>query len=138
MRRVWAWALIAGIMLLIAATLLRTQTPSDARFGAVLLIGPIPIVLGSSQEIAFASVLMALFVMIASVMLFWPNNRGDSHSPPEGSRERSEIDLEGGGVVMIGPIPVVFGSSPKIAAVMMIMAAAIMILWLVAVPGRAG
>ncbi|MHC1688930.1 MAG: DUF131 domain-containing protein [Methanothrix sp.] len=40
--------------------------------------------------------------------------------------------IKGGGVIMIGPIPIVFGSDPKTTLAMMIMALAMMVFWLLA------
>lgn len=56
--------------------------------------------------------------------------------------EKSDVtektSVKGGAVVMIGPIPIVMGSDPRIALVMMIIALTIMILWALAVKGSYG
>ena len=41
-------------------------------------------------------------------------------------------DVEGGGVIMIGPIPIVFGTSRGAATLAMILAVILMGMWLVA------
>jgi len=41
-------------------------------------------------------------------------------------------DVEGGGVIMIGPIPIVFGTSKGAATFAMVLAVILMILWLAA------
>ena len=43
---------------------------------------------------------------------------------------RSGARAEGGAVVVVGPVPIVFGSSPRIAVVLMAMALAIMAMYL--------
>ena len=57
------------------------------------------------------------------------------------SKDGSEMNLgndgltakiKGGGVIMIGPIPIAFGSDPKTALAVMIMALAMMVFWLLA------
>ena len=42
-----------------------------------------------------------------------------------------ETDVEGGGVIMIGPIPIVFGTSRGAATIAMILAVVLMALWLI-------
>lgn len=51
----------------------------------------------------------------------------------ENDEKREKTCVKGGAVVMIGPIPIVIGSDPKIALFMMIIALTIMILWALAV-----
>ncbi len=43
-----------------------------------------------------------------------------------------EGDVEGGGVIMIGPIPIVFGTSRGAAGMAMILAILLMGLWIIA------
>lgn len=54
----------------------------------------------------------------------------------ENDEKREKTCVKGGAVVMIGPIPIVIGSDPKIALFMMIIALTIMILWALAVKGN--
>ncbi len=42
-----------------------------------------------------------------------------------------ETDVEGGGVIMIGPIPIVFGTSRGAVTIAMILAVVLMALWLI-------
>lgn len=42
-------------------------------------------------------------------------------------------NLEGGGIVMIGPIPIAFGTSSGAITIAMILAVLIMILWLIGI-----
>ncbi|ASJ08240.1 hypothetical protein A3L11_02955 [Thermococcus siculi] len=43
-----------------------------------------------------------------------------------------EGDVEGGGVIMIGPIPIVFGTSRGAAGMAMVLAIILMALWIIA------
>ena len=43
-------------------------------------------------------------------------------------KERGEVRAGGGAVVMIGPIPIVFGSSPKWAVLVMLLAIVLILL----------
>lgn len=44
------------------------------------------------------------------------------------SREERGVEVKGGGVIMIGPIPIIFGSSPRWAVAAMLLAMALLIL----------
>ncbi len=56
---------------------------------------------------------------------------------PENGQEPEEAcgqkSVRGAGVIMIGPIPVVFGSDPAAAVAMMLIALAIMLVWAVSI-----
>jgi len=43
------------------------------------------------------------------------------------SAGKGEVKAEGGGVIIIGPIPIVFGSSQKVAKIVMILAIVLLI-----------
>ena len=43
---------------------------SGVGFGGVIMIGPIPIVFGSSPELALVSIVMTLAVMLLSLFMF--------------------------------------------------------------------
>lgn len=46
----------------------------DVSYGGVLLIGPIPVVFGSSPQMAIASMLLSMGLMVLSFLLFrWRN-----------------------------------------------------------------
>jgi uncharacterized membrane protein len=71
MGREWGWLLIAVGIFLIATSFLQAPGQVSSGFGWVLLIGPIPIVFGSSPEMAVAAMILALALMVLSVLLFW-------------------------------------------------------------------
>jgi len=96
MSRNWGWLLIATGILLVVVSMMqmpdeaRTQAQAQAQtwtriptpaqndtqksestgFGGVILIGPIPIVFGSSPQMAMGSMIMALVLMLAAFLLF--------------------------------------------------------------------
>lgn len=155
---------IMGLMLMLISSLfIQAAMQGNASYGGVLLIGPIPIIFGSSPQMAIASMLLAVVLMAISFLLILPRSRsgyeGDSkgyerserferHNIPEEPEraerqesaecpERSgECDgpskIKGGAVVMIGPIPLVVGSDPRTALLLMLLAIAMMILWALA------
>jgi uncharacterized protein (TIGR00304 family) len=47
------------------------------------------------------------------------------------SATQGEAEVEGGGVIMIGPIPIVFGTSRNAATLAMVLAVVLMGLWVV-------
>ena len=69
MRRKIGPLLIAAGILLVLISSIEIARP-EAGIGGVLLIGPIPIVFGSSPEMAIASMLLALVPMAFSYLLF--------------------------------------------------------------------
>jgi uncharacterized protein (TIGR00304 family) len=46
-----------------------------------------------------------------------------------------DIQIKGGAVIMIGPIPIVMGSDSKTALIMMLIALAIMMIWAIGFRG---
>lgn len=114
----------------------------NANYGGVILIGPIPIVFGSNPGTAAAAMLLAVALMILSFLLFlglllllWPQRNEKNRYFPNSGEEEKHAKMRGGGVVMLGPIPIVVGSDPKTALLMMALALAIMILWALTAKG---
>jgi uncharacterized protein (TIGR00304 family) len=62
--------LIAIGFLLVLASLLQNFGQGSTSYSGVVLIGPIPIILGSSPQMAVVSMLMAAGLMILSYLLF--------------------------------------------------------------------
>jgi uncharacterized protein (TIGR00304 family) len=71
MGRGWGWLLIAAGILLMGASFFQAPEQVSSGFGGVLLIGPIPIVFGSSPEMSVAAMIMAVALMVISFLLFW-------------------------------------------------------------------
>ncbi|HUI40264.1 MAG TPA: DUF131 domain-containing protein [Methanothrix sp.] len=107
----------------------------------------------------------AVLILLGFLMLIWPRTeqkdcandaqrqnqnreirdqgrrrqRTETQETIEDSRKRDKIEhthVKGGALVMIGPIPIVMGSDPRIALFMMIIALAVMILWALTVKGN--
>ncbi|MCX8207466.1 MAG: DUF131 domain-containing protein [Methanothrix sp.] len=69
MLRLIGWSLIMiGILITILSLLSIDRVESE--FGGVLLIGPIPIVFGSTPGMAFAAMLLAIALMLISTALW--------------------------------------------------------------------
>jgi len=71
MEREWGWLLIAAGILLIGASFFQAPGQVSSSYGGVLLIGPIPIVFGSSPEMAVAAMILAIALMVLSFLFFW-------------------------------------------------------------------
>jgi uncharacterized protein (TIGR00304 family) len=69
MRRAIGGALVAAGAILVAISIYQATTAGNAGYGGVLLIGPIPIVFGSSPEMAIFSMLLAFGLMAFSLLL---------------------------------------------------------------------
>jgi uncharacterized protein (TIGR00304 family) len=69
MRRATGGAMVAAGAILIAISLYQAALPGSAGYGGVLLIGPIPIVFGSSPEMAVLSMLLSFGLMAFSFLL---------------------------------------------------------------------
>ncbi|MCX6676197.1 MAG: DUF131 domain-containing protein [Methanothrix sp.] len=72
-------------------------------------------------------------ILLGTLVLLWPKNWGNGRpcQPEDRAGEDPSADLKGGAVIMIGAIPIVMGSDPRMAVLMMIISLAIMVLWIV-------
>ncbi len=75
MRRDIGVLLIAAGFMLVVISLIQTAMQSSpgqssTGFGGVIMIGPIPIVFGSSPQMAIASMLISMALMVISFFLF--------------------------------------------------------------------
>lgn len=99
-------------------------------YGAVILIGPIPIVVASNVAIAL---LMLIFtaIIVATLFLFAHLGKGyeiERFEPP--LKEEKKF----GGVVLIGPLPIIFGDA-KIAIFASLIALILMLLAIILMTG---
>ncbi len=69
-----ASGLVLVFLFFIQAAMQGGTSYGNASYGGVLLIGPIPIVFGSSPQMAVASMLLSMGLMVLSFLLFrWRN-----------------------------------------------------------------
>lgn len=142
MRRQLGAVLIALGLMLVFLFFIQAAMQGNASYGGVVLIGPIPIIFGSSPRMALISMLLAIILMTFSfLLLIWSGKRteeeGDMHEkkrPEEEWREEERpAQIKGSAVVMIGPIPLVVGSDSRTTLLMMLIALAIIGIWTLAV-----
>jgi uncharacterized protein (TIGR00304 family) len=62
--------IVMGFLVLLAG-MVQEFGQGSASYGGVILVGPIPIIIGSSPQMAIISMLMAAVLMIISYVLFW-------------------------------------------------------------------
>jgi len=74
-------------------------------------------------------------ILIGTLVLLWPKNWKNErpYQPTDHAGEEQHADFKGGAVIMIGPIPIVIGSDPRMAVLMMTISLAITILWIVSI-----
>jgi uncharacterized protein (TIGR00304 family) len=70
-------------------------------------------------------VTLGTLVIIAGILMVFLATIFASHSKHDGEKE---VEVKGGGVIMIGPIPIIFGTDPKWAVVAMVLAIVLIVL----------
>jgi uncharacterized protein (TIGR00304 family) len=99
--------------------------------GSASIVFIIPVFYGSGL-LSFLGVLCIMAALMLGFMGIAQKMAESERSQPNKSKTPSEKQpVKGGGVVLIGPIPIVFGSSPKSAMILMVMALIIMIVAMV-------
>jgi uncharacterized protein (TIGR00304 family) len=76
-----------------------------------------------------------MLIFLGLLLLLWPQRNEKNRYFPNSGEEEKHAKMRGGGVVMLGPIPIVVGSDPKTALLMMALALAMMILWALTAKG---
>ena len=94
------------------------------------LIVIVPVIIGSSVLgiLAIGSIMAGVFVGIADLFLGGAAEVPQDTNSSEEISPRSASKKEFGGVVLIGPIPIVFGSSKKAAMYAMVIALIVLVL----------
>ncbi|BAB67350.1 MULTISPECIES: TIGR00304 family membrane protein [Sulfurisphaera] len=85
------------------------------------------------SELLFAIGLTAIFLglILVIVGLFLEFTKSEKRRAEEEENRQGEQRSEYGGVIFIGPIPIVFGSNKKIAKTMLILGIIIFIIFLI-------
>jgi uncharacterized protein (TIGR00304 family) len=78
--------------------------------------------------------LLGLGLIIAGILLLVAPEKSRVPKAEESMRERESMteirtETKGGAIIMIGPIPIVFGSDPRTTVVLMLIALGIMLAW---------
>lgn len=75
--------------------------------------------------------LVVLGFVIVAVALFWVVLSGSRTKNREGEKEGGERRVRGGGVIIIGPVPIVFGTDRQSVKVLLVLAIVLVALLLV-------
>jgi uncharacterized membrane protein len=114
------WTILALAILFLAIFALSLNA---THYGAVVLIGPIPIAVASDVAIA-AFLILLTFAILVLLLLFSFLSKF-----PEAEEVKIEPKTEKkfGGIVLIGPLPIIFGEA-RMAIIASILAIILMIL----------
>ena len=56
--------------LMVSVSFLQDDLPNNTSLGGVIFIGPLPIIFGSSPQMAIAAMILALAFMVISILIF--------------------------------------------------------------------
>ena len=141
-----AAAIILGLVILPAIVTIGSK-PDHAQYGGVLMIGPIPIIFSSSPQMALISMVSAIALMAISFLFMrrlthppapypeWQDGCSgyadiSKEGPKDDGNKNKGIGIKGGSVIMIGPIPIIVGSDPRTALILMLLTLSLMLIWL--------
>lgn len=82
----------------------------------------------TTAELVVLLLVLSVVLVVVGVLLVFI---GALVSAMKSSRERGEKRIEGGGVLIIGPVPIVLASSERIAKVLLILAIALTLVVLI-------
>ncbi|MEM0203192.1 MAG: DUF131 domain-containing protein [Archaeoglobaceae archaeon] len=129
------WLILALAILLIA--MLAVSTLPNAKYGAVVLIGPIPIVFASEFAMVLPMLIFAIALVAILILLSHLSAREilELEKAPQVGFETKKPEKKFGGIVLIGPLPIIFGDAriaifaSLIAIVLMVLAILLMVGW---------
>lgn len=125
--------ILIGFAMFFIGTIVSSQ---KTNIGGLIMIGPIPIAFGTSPEITVIAmligvVLMILMFFIGSMMSSAMRNETPGKKSIQVLDTEPETKVKGGGVILIGPIPIVFGSDKRYAIIAILLTIALMLLALI-------
>ncbi|MFZ3168144.1 MAG: DUF131 domain-containing protein [Candidatus Methanoperedens sp.] len=119
--------ILIGFAMVFIGTIVSSQ---KTNIGGLIMIGPIPIAFGTSPEITVIAMLIGVILML---LMFFLGRRNET--PGKKSIQvldtEPETKVKGGGVILIGPIPIVFGSDKRYAIIAILLTIALMLLALI-------
>jgi uncharacterized protein (TIGR00304 family) len=120
---------LASVLLVLGIMILGYSVTTGEGTASIFIF--IPVFYGSGL-FAFLGVLCIMAAMILGFIGFSERmedkgSRGSSQKPTQSDHGRPRSSIKGGGVVLVGPIPIVFGSDPKTAMVLIILALVVMV-----------
>lgn len=120
--RAVAWLLLAAGALLVGLALAR----GEVRVGLFLIV---PFVYGTGLLAAGG-----MMLLMAGAIAWFLSLVPPLHAiPPREGEPGSRVERRGGGVVLLGPIPIVWGTDRRVQRWMLVLGAVILALWIVAI-----
>lgn len=124
--------ILIGFALVFIGTIVSSQ---KTNIGGLIMIGPIPIAFGTSPEITIVAMLIGIVLMLLMFAVGMMGSAMRNETPERKSSQVSDTEPEtkvkGGGVILIGPIPIVFGSDKRYAIIAILLTIALMILGII-------
>lgn len=124
--------ILIGFALVFIGTIVSSQ---KTNIGGLIMIGPIPIAFGTSPEITIIAMLIGVILMLVMFAIGMMSSMIRNETPERKSSQVSDTEPEtkvkGGGVILIGPIPIVFGSDKRYAIIAILLTIALMILGII-------
>ena len=99
---------------------------SSYSYGGLIMLGPLPISFGSSAAMALAAMVLGFAMLVFFMLFFYGSMKAVSKSEGEKAINGKDVSVKGGGVVMVGPIPIAFGTDAKYLIYIMILAVILM------------
>lgn len=97
-----------------------SDSDSDMAFGGLVMIGPIPIAFGSSPYMTALSMIAGIVLMMLYFTMWKKHGQLEVDDYTKNADIRDNYagktvkrDVKGGGVVMIGPIPIIIGTDSR-------------------------
>ena len=126
------YLLFALILLICGVILLGYSVTSGEGNAAIIIFIPVYYGSGLYSFLGVLCIMAALFFAFFGIaaqmedMEEYNSNSGPQSS--QTSRPRTQKSIKGGGVVLIGPIPIIFGSDAKTAMALVLMAIVLIII----------
>lgn len=136
LRKTGAILIIIGFAAILIGTVFFAQ---KANIGGLIMIGPIPIAFGTSPELTIIAMILGILLMILFFVIGRRNETTEdtgvsAHDLTNGQgteghgTEKLGKKVNGGGVIFIGPIPIIFGSDKRFAIIAILLAIVLMLL----------
>ena len=120
------WFVLSSILFLAAiALLIISVITGESEFGLFIIF---PFIVGAGPIAAIGAILLLVAILLAFIAFASrvPQEKSMVIQSPQ-SQEGSSVDRKFGAVVMVGPIPIAFGTDKKIAWIMALIGFAMVI-----------
>lgn len=117
-------------ILFVSVAVVLMLSGSGAEYGGVVVVGPLPLAFGSSAAMAVAAMLFGLALMVVFSLISYRMLKYKGIEDSETGQGR-DTRVKSGGVIVLGPVPVAFGTDTKYVVYMMVLAAILMALGII-------